>query len=293
MAQTQATSQIQISGSEMRSHVKNPATYHPMKLLSYTLTASLLALCGITQAHEFWLQPESYVTQPGRAVPVQIKSGEGFEGIEYPWIPSRVVKFGTTSQRDVLNTSSQLPAIQLTPAADGLTTLHYRSKPTELEYDSFKDFTDFLKEDGLQWVEARHHARELPDAGWKEAFIRYAKTLVKVGDGKGRDNPGLMPYEWIAVSNPYTTTSQAYTLQLLSAGTPVANAQVTYFTRNNNDIGEMERSLAITDATGSVQIPAVANTEYLVSSVIMTELQSHSKPWQSNWVSITFKTSDL
>ncbi len=264
-----------------------------MKLLSYLLTVPSLAICGVSQAHEFWLQPEIYVAEPGLAVPVQIKSGEGFEGIEYPWIPSRVAEAGTTSQRAVLQASPQMPAIQLTPAADGLTTLHYRSNPTELEYDSYKDFTDFLQEDGLQWVDERHRARKLPDTGWKEAFIRYAKTLIKVGSGEGRDKPGLMPYEWIAVSNPYTTTSQTYTLQLLASGQPVADTQVTWFTRGSEDIGEMDRTLAVTDATGSVQIPAIANTEYLISSVIMTEQNSNTIPWQSHWVSITFKTTNL
>ncbi len=263
-----------------------------MKLLLYPLTAAMVALCGSLQAHEFWLQPESYVTKPGRAVSVQIKSGEGFEGIEYPWIPSRVAGIGTTSKRDALRTSPQPPAMQLTPATDGLTVLHYHSNPTELEYDQFKDFTDFLEEDGLQWVEGRHHARGLTETGWKEAFSRYAKTLIKVGDGKGQDRPGLMPYEWVAVSNPYTTTSSVYNLQLLAAGTPVPNAQVTYFTRANDEIGEMERALASTDNTGSVQIPALANTEYLVSAVVMTEQNSPIIPWQSHWVSVTFKTVD-
>ena len=264
-----------------------------MKPLSHLLTASLLAFCGATQAHEFWLQPGTYATQPGMAVPVQIKAGEGFEGIEYPWIPSRVAEVVTTSQHDVMRTSQQLPAMQLIPAAEGLTALYYRSNPTELKYDSFKDFTDFLKEDGLHWVEANHRARKLPDTGWKEAFTRYAKTLIKVGNGHGQDKPGSMPYEWIAVSNPYTTTSQAYTFQLLSAGNPVADTQVTYFTRGNDDIGEMGRSLAFTDTTGKVQIPAIANTEYLVSSVIMTKKNSQIMPWQSHWVSITFQSSDL
>lgn len=264
-----------------------------MKLLSYLLTTSLLTLCGVTQAHEFWLQPVRYATQPGLPVPIQIKAGEGFEGIEYPWIPSRVAAAGTRSSQDILRSSPQLPALQLTAAANGLTALHYRSNPTELEYDSFTDFTDFLQEDGLQWVEASHRARKLPDTGWKEAFTRYAKTLIKVGNGNGQDKPGLMPYEWVAVSNPYTTKSQAYVFQLLSTGKPVTNAQVTYFTRGSDDTGEMERSLAITDASGKVQIPVVANTEYLVSSVIMTEQDSQIMPWQSHWVSITFKSSDL
>ncbi len=260
-----------------------------MKQLSYLLIVPILATGSLGQAHEFWLQPEVYDAQAGLAVPVQIKSGEGFEGIQYPWIPARVAEAGTTSQLDILRTSPKLPAIQLTAAANGLTTLHYRSNPTELEYSSYKDFTDFLQEDGLQWVDARHRARKLPDTGWKEAFTRYAKTLIKVGVGEGQDKPGLMPYEWIAVSNPYTTKSREYTLQLLAAGQPVIGAQVTWFTRGHEDIGEMERSLAVTDATGSVQIPAIENTEYLVSSVIMTEHNSQTMPWQSHWVSITFK----
>ena len=264
-----------------------------MTLLTYLLTITLLALSGVSQAHEFWLQPGTYATKPGMVVPVRIKAGEGFEGIEYPWIPSRVINAGSSTQHDVLRASILRPAIRLTPQAEGLSVLHYRSSQTELEYDSFEDFTDFLKEDGLQWVEARHRARKIPEAGWKEAFTRYAKTLIKVGDGEGQDEPGLMPYEWIAVSNPYTTSEQDYTLKLLSAGKPVANAQVTYFTRGFDEIGEIDRSLAYTDATGSVQIPAVADTEYLVSSVIMTEHNSQRVPWQSHWVSITFKSTDL
>ena len=71
---------------------------------------------------------------------------------------------------------------------------------------------------------ARHAARGLPELAFREAYTRYAKSLVAVGAGKGSDARVGLKIEVVAGANPYTDD--------LSGAMPV---QVFYLDRGTRD----------------------------------------------------------
>ena len=42
--------------------------------------AIVSGLCGVTKAHEFWIEPETHRTQPGAVVRIGLRLGERFLG---------------------------------------------------------------------------------------------------------------------------------------------------------------------------------------------------------------------
>ena len=259
------------------------------------LSAGLFLTLAVhsAHAHEFWLEPESFHVKSGNAVSVEIKSGEGFAGISYPWIPERVIDTGPISDATLIPAvAGREPALRVIASKPGLTSLYYHSRPTKLNYDNFEDFEKFLNEESLLWVIDKHKQRGLSETGFSEYFSRYTKTLLSSDSAADDDsNSGRMPYEWVALTNPYSSNSDiesGYFLQLFEHSEPVADTHVTYFIKNKNVSGEAELKTARTNQSGIVKIPYEENSQYLVSAVLMTENESAEIPWHSHWVSITF-----
>jgi len=137
----------------------------------------------------------------------------------------------------------------------------------------------------------QHKSRGLPDTGFKEAYSRYGKSLIAVGDGAGADqNVGLLT-EIVALANPYTDDlTDGLPVQVLYEGKPRANVQVELFDRAPD--GEVAVTLHRTDNTGVAVIPVAPGHEYLVDSVVMRAVgpaDDKGHVWESLWASLTFK----
>ena len=269
--------------------MKNSSEHYLILSFSFFLTVGASNL----NAHEFWLEPQSFHVRPDASVSIDLKSGEGFTGITYPWIPKRVLNTGPITDATLIpaNTGRE-PALRAIANTSGLTALYYQSNPSKLSHESFEDFENFLKEESLLWVRDRHKQRGLPETGFTEYYSRYTKTLLQAGHISGRDKfSGNMPYEWVALTNPYSTDfdiKSGYSLQLFENKEPVTNTHVTYFIKNKNSSAEAELRTARTDDSGVVKIPYQKDSNYLVSAVLMTENYNKAIPWHSHWVSITY-----
>jgi len=212
------------------------------------------------QSHEFWLEPESFNVKSDTSVSVEIKSGEGFTGVSFPWIPDRVINTGPLTDATLIRAvPGREPALRVIANKPGLTSLYYHSHPTKTSYDSFDDFKSFLEEESLAWVIDRHRQRGLPEHSVQEYFSRYTKTLLTSGSSAGNDkHSGKMPYEWVALSNPYAAESDiesGYLLQLFDNTEPLADTHVTYFIKNKNSKVEAELRTTRTNQSGIVKIP--------------------------------------
>ena len=260
----------------------------------FTLVVVLLTTTA--SAHEFWLQPHNYTPSAGEPVIASVRAGEHFEGVAYPYLPSRLKAarlFHSEGSKPISGQTGLYPAIRTSSEGEGLQILSWQSTPSTINYQQYDEFRQFLQEEGLNWVDDRHRQRGLPDSGFIEAYSRYAKTLMQIGSG-GQDQTTGMDYEWLALGNPYQRTDaelsepKVLPLQLLSRDKPVPDAKVTVFrkTESNDDA---TTHMSRTDANGTIALDISATGEYLVSAVVMTELMNTAMPWHSHWVSLTFK----
>ena len=86
-------------------------------------------------------------------------------------------------------------------------------------------------------------------------------------------------------------------IRLFAAGKPLANAQITVFTRHNPRY--VESTKYQTDTNGRTNFPLLPGRDYLVDSVILRPSTGPNtvggRPaamWESLWASLTFQIPD-
>jgi hypothetical protein len=262
-----------------------------MNRLRWTLYL-LLAAWSTAFAHEFWIEPSSFTVPESERIVADLRVGQYFKGNSQVYLPNTFVSFTVTDSagtRSVDGRIGDLPAGKIPTRRTGLHVLAYHSEPSSTTYSTFSDFEHFARKQDIDWVIEAHRRRELPEKGITEAFTRYAKSLVQVGDGSGHDLALGMPFELVAETNPYSDpTVDAVIVRLLLDSAPRPDTQVTVFRKLPGC--EATRSTVQTDAAGRARIPAGSGGRFLVNAVHLQEPpQDGDTMWESLWASLTFE----
>lgn len=263
-----------------------------LQLLS-ALLCLLSALIGrAAQAHEFWIEPVRFEVAAGELLQAHVRVGQQMKGDSLPYIPQGFATFDLTvgaTTRPVTSRLGDVPAVSEIAQPEGLLIFSYVSNDSQLTYTEPGKFEHFLEYEGIEWVKAEHARRGLPALGFTEAYQRFAKSLVKVGDGNGRDRALGLKFELVVETNPYTDRDRDIVVQLLRQGRPFPAARINVFRRHHGEIG---RTPFTTDAEGRIRVPRRgAPGVYLLNAVHMTEpaANDYGIVWKSLWASTTFE----
>lgn len=252
----------------------------------------MLAVSPVS-AHEFWIEPQDFSVAPGREIRAGLHVGQDFKGDAFPFIPARFTAFthyDRQGETGVTGTTGDLPALTLTPRAEGLNIFTYVSVAERIRFQDWDKFSAYLDYEGLSTIAARHDARRLSRDDVRELYTRCAKTLVSVGEAAAdQDRATGMRLELVAAQNPMTLekgTQMSFTL--LWEGQPLADTQVALFLKNGNG-SETERTVTRTNASGLARFTIPAVGTYMAASVHMIEAPAdRNADWQSFWASLTF-----
>lgn len=263
-------------------------------LLRTFCTALGLLIAGPSLAHEFWLDPEDFTLESGEELNVDIKVGQDFNGNIYGFNPESHFDYSLTDSAGKHAIDGRLgdrPSVQQIPENDGLVVLNHFSSTLRVTYDEAGTFESFVTSKGLDWVLEQHRERGLPDVGFGEGYTRFAKTLIAVDGGEGRDAPTGMPFELIARANPYTDDmTNGLPVQLLWNGRGLGDIQVDIFRKVGDTV---TKTHVVTDSNGRTIIP-VESGIYLINAVHMTipsaeDIERTNAVWHSLWASMTFE----
>lgn len=249
-------------------------------------------------AHEVWIEPLNWQAAPSGAVQAHIRNGEYFDGFDLTWNDRQTVRAEAWVQDDMSAIEGRLgdrPALATQAAQEGLLALLYQSGYRTIVYDDFEKFTAFVTEKGhAPSVLEQHAARKLPETPVTEAYARFAKSLLAVGNGAGSDSLRGMELELVALTNPYVTgDTAAMAVRLFYRGAPLAGNKVTVFERAE-DMSVTEIFLT-TDADGRASFDVRPGMTYLVDSVVIREpsrallAETPGAVWESLWASLTFR----
>lgn len=261
----------------------------------WLLFVTSLSLASSALAHEFWIEPLDFYLETGEPVVANLKVGQDMKGDVYPYLPQRFIEFsisGPQGKRPVKERLGAIPAASEQALGSGLQVLAYHSTPSTVSYDSFEKFEKFLREENLTGIAEAHRKRGLPEVGFTEAFTRYAKALVQVGDGAGQNSPIGMPFELVAQTNPYADQgADELIVRLLWQGQGMADTQIKVFRKPAQ--GEVIVTKVMTDAEGRATIAIGEGGTYLLSAVHMIVpskevVRETYAVWQSLWASLTF-----
>lgn len=258
-----------------------------------TLIAATFALPAT--AHEFWIEPLAYQIAPDENLQGELINGQNFEGTQLAYLPQRFVRFTVASglrQAEVDNRLGARPALDMAPLAEGLNVVSYQSTVSEVNYTEWEKFVSFSEHKAFEDIEARHDARNLPRNGFQEAYWRYAKTLIGVGNGAGQDFRTGLEAEFVALDNPYTDDlSNGLRVQLFYQDNVVADGQVELFEKSPD--GAVEITLHRTGDDGIATLPVKAGYSYLVDHVVLripsdALIASNDVEWETLWADLTF-----
>lgn len=251
-------------------------------------------------AHEFWLEPQDYSVAVGEDIVADLRNGEAFKGGTYPYIDEYFTRFDVITRKGaspVPGRRGDYPALTMKATSGGLHVFAYASTDNNLVYAKYEKFANFVNGKDLSWVLEDHATKGFPTAKIKEWYYRYAKSLVKVGSGAGRDVLVGMPIELVAEINPYSSDADPR-FRLYRNGTPMADFEVQIWNfppraEDNETAGppKATETKLRTDATGRVTIPRGDGGEFLVNAVEMIEPDAAQKVQGVHWVSIWATTT--
>ncbi|MDJ0821087.1 MAG: DUF4198 domain-containing protein [Paracoccaceae bacterium] len=258
------------------------------------ITALALCLAAPVAAHEFWIDPTAYVVDPSAPLVAEIRVGENFKGSAYGYVPPNFRRFDLVMGRSVLPVEGRAgdrPALNMAVKGEGLVTVVHVTRDLNLRYTDWQKFINFTTHKDFTWALEQHLDRGLPQTGFRERYSRHGKSLMAVGDGKGRDKKVGLLTEIVALANPYTDDmARGFPVQVLYENKPRRDVQVELFERAPN--GSVDVTLHRTDNRGRVTLPVKPGHAYLVDAVVMRPLEAKTENdpvWESLWASLTFE----
>ena len=249
---------------------------------------------GSVQAHELFLQPETYELEAGAPLRAEIRVGEAFEGTRSIFNPNRFERFDLAVGDRISPIEGRLgdlPAADVRTEMEGLHILVHESGNSTLRYKTFEKFERFAKHKDLLHLVKAHKDENLPMTDFTEVYSRYAKSLVAVGNGAGQDRVFGLETEIVALANPYTDDlSDGMTVQVLYQGAPRADAQIELFERVGDAV---EITLHRTDTEGIAVFAVKPGGEYMVDAVVGRTpapdlAEEKNAVWETLWANLTF-----
>ncbi|MGR3571658.1 DUF4198 domain-containing protein [Brevirhabdus sp.] len=268
-----------------------------MKKWSACLLGLFVSVASLpVNAHEFWLQPRDFEVAPGDTIEADIRVGSKFKGGVYSYMPKGFVRFDYARGDTVAPIEGRLgdvPAASVKTDAPGLYVLIHQSTNQRLVYKDAETFKSFVTHKDFAWALEENKKRGLPEFGFTEAFSRFAKTLVAVGDGAGSDREYGLETEIVANANPYTDDlGGKFPLTVLYQGKPRRNTQLEMYEKAPD--GTIEITVYRTDDKGQATIDVRPGHIYMVDAVVFRQpdrqaVQEMGAVWQSLWANLTFE----
>ncbi|MBF9042510.1 DUF4198 domain-containing protein [Rhodobacterales bacterium HKCCE4037] len=264
-----------------------------MKPVLLAATLALLALTDKGAAHEFWIDPEDFMIDVGEGLSAQLRVGTEFEGSPMSYVPRRFETFVVLNGGDTVEVEGRIgdiPALAMEGLSDGLAVVVHQTGVSELEWSEWQRFLDFAIHKDLGDVTAMHEERGLSQEGVREDYIRYAKSLVAVGDGAGADARYGMRAELVALDNPYTDALDGtISMELWYDDELRPDYQVELFAEDAE--GNVEITYHRTDADGIVHLPVEPGMIYMADSVFLEAVEPAEEGdaiWVTHWANMTF-----
>lgn len=262
-----------------------------MRLVRAALVVAVLAIAAPADAHDFWLYPSTHHLQAPGTVDIRIFYGLPTDIQEFERRPSHFKRFEARAGGAVVDTYGKLtkPAGHIDLPADAIYTLYYESTYNYIELDAEK-FQLYLADEGLTDILAERAQRKETTFPGNEAFARYVKALIKVGNADtGYDRKIGMASELVALRDPFAGGAGGQLeFQLWFLDKPAANAVIDLFAIDDRDIKKI--ATAKSDAQGKVTFATPPIGRYMVTGTTMRRAAYPVEAdWESFWTSITFE----
>ncbi len=259
--------------------------------------AALCLTCGMSLAHDFWLEPNSFRPEPGSIIAVHVLVGHGDERTPFVRKDEHIERFvlvGADGERPLVGRPDDDPAGLVRLDQQGQLLVGYRSKSSRIELAAEK-FEAYLREEGLEHVIEEREERGESELPGRESYSRCAKALVTVGPDAttGFDRRLGFELEIVPENDPTGLAwrdelgrHEPLTVRVLHGETGLANALVGAHLLDDPSVELHLR----TDDEGRVRLELPRAGRWMLTAVHMERApQGADHDWSSLWASMTFE----
>jgi uncharacterized GH25 family protein len=245
----------------------------------------------LSQAHEFWLQPQKFFFAVGEKAQINFKVGENFSGERWNLDHHKVGRLQWYNSAGVTDHLSAVQKegvnLELTLSSEGnqLIVMQSNNAFSSLEGDKFNAY---LKEDGLEDIYDLRKKNNALNKQGTEFYSRHAKLLLQVGEKHDDTFKKIvgMPIEIVPESDPYVVKrSESIKFKILWEGKPLFGARVKVWNRHD---GQIAIQNIYSQKDGTIEFPLSNAGSWMVSVVKMVPSKKDGAEWQSYWGSFVF-----
>jgi uncharacterized GH25 family protein len=224
----------------------------------------ILCLCMSARAHDFWVNPDSFVVSVGASTALRMQVGHGDARRTSPIPSRRIERFAAwTPAGDVIDLRNDG---RLAPAEPGLHLLVLETDADALSHLPADRFDAYVQEEGL-WPAAAARGRDVI-----ERYRRVAKALIQAGaPGEGSQDLATkrlgLPLEIVLAAPP--TDDRTLTAQVMYKSRPLARALVKL---TDLDHDAQPVAAQVTDDEGRVHLRRPPPGHWLLNVVWTTPL---------------------
>ena len=236
---------------------------------------SLVLLATSASAHDFWLQPATFETEAGKALPFTIQVGHGDDRARWTIDRKRILLMksdGPTGQIDLqplLGEAGDGADVAPVFAAKGVhvITMETNHAVSDLPADKF---IDYAKTEGLTPALEHRRRTRMTKSNGREIYSRRAKALIRVGENNGLSDlratrPTGLTLEIVPEKDPYALgKSRILPIRVIYEGRTLAGATVKL---SNLESDEKPVAVRKTDKNGKAVFRIPENGTWLMNVV--------------------------
>ncbi len=255
------------------------------------------------QAHDFWLVPLGFHTQPGETLTVMGQTSSAFPSSLSAVTPDRIASArvldatGETALSDIAVVGTAL-RLRHRPTAAGQRVVAVTIHPRAVR-ESPAAFQNYLVVEGApEALERLRREGRVPRDSVTRRYAKYAKSLVTVGGGGPAAWSRLAghPLEFVPVDASPVAPGGTLTVRLLFRGRPMAGARVhagfVPFAAPealNGLAGKEQSSEHQTDGEGVVRVPIPGPGLWNLRTLQIVEADAGSgADWDTHWATLVF-----
>lgn len=195
-------------------------------------------LCALPAvAHDFWVQPEQYWSQPDASIPITLQVGHGPERQRSPIRQSRIERFsnvlpdgGTLDERANLHLGGATEDGRLRFQAAGTYIVVLETDDRGRSALAAQRFNEYVRTEGLTRAQEQRERTDRMTAGASESYRRVSKALVQIGavDEQSQSpvtTPLGLTLEIVPERNPYGAAGDL-PVRVIFEGQPLAGALI-------------------------------------------------------------------
>jgi len=261
-----------------------------------TLAGLSLGIATILSAHEMFLKPRSHFLPPNAAVTVPLLNGT-YSTSENSIDRNRIADISLMTAHDrtrydtaTVTARGDSTFFRIESGSPGTSVFGVSTRPNQLKL-SGKEFTAYLKEEGLtEVIDARRVAGISADSA-SERYAKHVKAILQIGNDRSDGYAAVLGYpaELIPLDNPYSVKpGGTLRVRALVNGTAAAGLALLAGGRTPGNARLPSQSVRTgPDGVATIRLPRPGH--YYVKFISMERVVGGVTDYVSNWATMTFQ----